>query len=119
MAGISSGKIEANTAVSIERNKILSVHAMSNSNNLSTNSTDVVVKIWDSRPEDNDGNLDVASGTQSKTKEILRIAFNRNYSDASVGAFHLEQDLHGVMVNKGIYVEFVGSGNATVFVNYA
>ena len=116
MAGISSGKIEANTAVSIERNKILSVHAMSNANCSSNN---VVIKIWDSRPEDNDGNLDVASGTQSKTKEILRIAFNRNYSDASVGAFHLEQDLHGVMVNKGIYVEFVGTGNATAFVNYA
>ena len=117
MAGISSGKIEANTAVSIERNKILSVHAMSNSN--CTGSDTLVVKVWDSRPEDNDGNLDVASGTQSKTKEILRIAFNRNYSDASVGAFHLEQDLHGVMVNKGIYVEFVGTGNATAFVNYA
>ena len=116
MAGISSGAIEANTAVSIERTKILSVHVMCNADNATTNS--LVVKIWDSRPEDNDGNLDVASGTQSKTKEILRVSLNKNYS---TDAFHLEQDLHGVMVNKGIYVEFVttGSGTATVFVNYA
>ena len=114
MAGISSGAIEASKAVSIERNKILSVHAMSNAN---CSSSSVVIKIWDSRPETN-GEYAVG-GTQSKTKELLRIAFNRDYSHANVGAFHLEQDLHGVMVNKGIYVEFVGSGNATVFVNYA
>jgi len=93
MAGISSGAIEASKALSIERNKILSVHAMSNSNN--TGSDTLVVKIWDSRPETN-GEYAVG-GTQSKTKEILRIAFNRNYSHADVGAF----------------------GNGTVFVNYA
>ena len=114
MAGISSGAIEASKAVSIERNKILSVHVMCNGNNASSNS--LVIKIWDSRPETN-GEYAVG-GTQSKTKEILRVALNKNYS---ADAFHLEQDLHGVMVNKGIYVEFVtsGSGTATVFVNYA
>tara|TARA_R100001591_G_scaffold118013_1_gene139090 strand:+ start:1808 stop:2152 length:345 start_codon:yes stop_codon:yes gene_type:complete len=113
MAGISSGAIEASKAVSIERNKILSVHVMSNAN---CSSNTVVIKIWDSRPETN-GEYAVG-GTQSKTKEILRVAVNRDFSSNAVGAFHLEQDLHGVMVNKGIFVEFVGSGNATAFVNY-
>ena len=114
MAGVSSGRIEANTAVSVERAKVLSVHVHSNANCSSNN---FQVKIWDSRPETN-GEY-AAGGTQSKTKEILRVTCNRDYSSNAIGAFHLEQDLHGVMCNKGIYVEIVGSGTGQVFVNYA
>ena len=111
MAGVSSGKIEANTAVSIERAKIVSVHVHSNANCSTEN---FQVKIWDSRPETN-GEY-AAGGTQSKTKEILRVTCNKNNT---ADAFHLEQDLHGVMCNKGIYVEVVGNGSGQVYVTYA
>ena len=84
-----------------------------------------MIKIWDSRPETN-GEY-AAGGTQSKSKEIFRCSTSLNHSSNTVGSFNYESDLHGVVCNKGIYVEFIdvdggganSAGTGQVFVNYA
>jgi hypothetical protein len=106
---ISSGMLDDDTVVTAHRTKLKSVHVSSGANCSSTN---LLIKIWDSRAET--GGEPVPGGTQTKRKELLRVLANQNHSTA---AFNYECDTHGVLANEGIYVEFV-TGTGQCYVSY-
>ena len=91
-----TGVLSSSTVAVQHHCKIMSVHATSTANALMT------VKIWDS---DN-------SSTSGK-KEVPRRQLH-----AGNTAQTIEQDLHGVIVANGIFVQ-ISTGTGTVSVNYA
>ena len=88
----STGVLSTSTVAIKHHAKIMSVHATSTANALMT------VKIWDS---DN--------STTSGKKEVARIVLH-----AGGTAQTIEQDLHGVLVANGIYVQITGTGTCSV-----
>jgi len=91
-----TGVLSSSTVAVQHHCKIMSVHATSTANALMT------VKIWDS---DN--------STTSGKKEVVRLQLH-----AGNTAQTIEQDLHGVLVANGIFVQ-ISTGTGTVSVNYA
>jgi len=92
----STGIVSSSTVAVKHRCKIMSVHATSTANSLMT------VKIWDS---DN--------STTSGKKEVARIQLH-----AGGTAQTIEQDLHGVIVANGIFIQ-ITTGSGTVSVNWS
>ena len=88
----STGVLSTSTVAVKHHCKIMSVHATSTANALMT------VKIWDSD-----------SSSTSGKKEVARIVLH-----AGGTAQTIEQDLHGVLVANGIFVQISGTGTASV-----